>query len=138
MAHYYHYLTLLSSLLLISKATSQLHDDISGFKYIILDKKSNNAAFYSSLFKNGKIDQNKLNSPPSRGKRSVKDSSFLYTSNSSRKGLASEYEFRGDNHSVAFLHWSGSRSQVNVHSIISYNLRMTAGFSSISFKHGPL
>ncbi|XP_031549570.1 VPS10 domain-containing receptor SorCS1-like [Actinia tenebrosa] len=112
MAFYYHYLTLLFTLLLIYEATSLLHDDISGFKYIVLDKKSNNAAFYSSLFKNGKIDQNKLTSLSTRGKRSLTDSPILYSSNSSRSGLATEYEFHGDNHSVAFLHWSGSRSQV--------------------------
>jgi hypothetical protein len=113
MALYSHYLTLLSILILIFECTSLIYNDVGGLKYIVLDKKSNNAGFYSSLFKNGRIDQHKLTPRSSRSKRSPKAGPLVYPNNRSRPGLATEYEFQGDNHTVAFLHWSGSQSQVS-------------------------
>ncbi|KAK3746724.1 hypothetical protein QZH41_018763 [Actinostola sp. cb2023] len=114
MAVYCHYLTLLSILLFIWKTTALEYSDFEGLKYIILDKSSsNNGNFYSSLFDSkGNVDHDKLKAH-SRERRSTPEQ-YALPSNTTRHGFpsATEYEFKGDNHTVAFLHWSGTKSQV--------------------------
>jgi len=115
MAVYCHYLTLLSILLFIWKTTALEYSDFEGLKYIILDKSSsNNGNFYSSLFDSkGNVDHDKLKAH-SRERRSTPEQ-YALPSNTTRHGFpsATEYEFKGDNHTVAFLHWSGTKSQVS-------------------------
>lgn len=109
MAIYCHYLRLLNIVLFIWSSNSLHYGDFNGLKYIYHDDFSlSKPAFLSSLFdKQGNLDYSKM-TKHSRQRRDAKQERV----NSTRQASATEYEFHGDNHTVAFLHWSGTRSQV--------------------------
>lgn len=112
MAVYCHYLRLLNILVFIWSSYSMQYGEFAGQKYIILDDfSSNNSTFYSSLFDSkGNVDYIKMKEH-SRERREAKQD-LVMASNSTQFASSAEYEFHGDNHTVAFLHWSGTRSQV--------------------------
>lgn len=107
------YLSLTIISVFILRTNSLQYGDFEGHEYIILDHSSSNTAdFYSSLFDSqGNVDSSKLTKQFKRERRDAQPHGDE-DRNVTKLGSATEYEFHGDNHTVAFLHWLKTQSQV--------------------------